>query len=274
MATTGKSGYKDRFGFSDPLTKTTASRTTRYRLLKKRKASHLDEQTEEYQEPVHDVVQGEVSNYVPDLNDQQSSMELTPGVSQETPTVSAEVNTCNVFTLDWEAEGTQYMYLLEEDEADVAEIMDDASDGEDSPTPPYFEGEERGSVKFPSVCQPVYDGSTLTSKSSNLLIKQYSMKHKLSKEALSDLLKLIQLHCPKPNTVPCTVYQFEKQFADLNKSQRLHHFCSFCLQGVLQEDIHCSNPFCEREFISPHAKSYFVEISVEDQLQTLFARML
>ena len=108
------------------------------------------------------------------------------------------------------------MYLLE-DEADVAEIMDHASDREDSPTPPYFEGEERGSVKFPSVCQPVYDGAML------LLIKQYSMKHKLSKEALSDL-KLIQLHCPKPNTVPSTVYQFEKQFADLNKSQKLHHF--------------------------------------------------
>lgn len=54
---------------------------------------------------MHDIVQDEVSSYVPDLNDQQSSMELTPGVSQETPTVSAEVDTSNVFTPDWE-EGT------------------------------------------------------------------------------------------------------------------------------------------------------------------------
>jgi len=54
------------------------------------------------------------------------------------------------------------MYLLE-DEADVAEIMDEESDGEDLPTPPYFEGEERRSVKFPSMCQPVYDGVTLQS---------------------------------------------------------------------------------------------------------------
>jgi len=57
---------------------------------------------------VHDVVQDEVSSYVSDVNVQQSSMELTPGVSQETPTVSAEVDTCNVFTPDWEAEGTRY----------------------------------------------------------------------------------------------------------------------------------------------------------------------
>lgn len=149
---------------------------------------------------MHDVVQDEVSSYVSDVNDQQSSMELTPGVSQETPTVS-EVDTCNVFTPDWEAEGTRYMYLLE-DEADVAEIMDEASDRKDSPTPPYFEGKERFSQVSLNV--PACLRWCNTSKSSNL-IKQYSMKHKLSKEALSDLLKLIQLHCPKPNTVPCTV---------------------------------------------------------------------
>ena len=35
------------------------------------------------------------------------------------------------------------------------------------------------------------------------------MKHRITQEALADLLKVLQLHCPSPNNIPSTVYHFK-----------------------------------------------------------------
>lgn len=50
----------------------------------------------------------------------------------------------------------------------------------------------------------LYEGSALTANSSSVLILQYQMRHRLTKEALADLLQLIKLHCPSPNLCPAT----------------------------------------------------------------------
>ena len=49
---------------------------------------------------------------------------------------------------------------------------------------------------------PLYEGSALTCASSSILMLKYAMKHNITKDALADLLNLIKLHCPKPNTFP------------------------------------------------------------------------
>ena len=49
--------------------------------------------------------------------------------------------------------------------------------------------------------EKVFIDCPLTKSASNLLILQYSMRHSLSQEAVGDLLKLLSIHCPTPNTV-------------------------------------------------------------------------
>ena len=53
---------------------------------------------------------------------------------------------------------------------------------------------------------PLYDGSLLNVPQSNVLIYKFAMKHNLSIEGLSDILKLIQLHCPTPNNCVRSAY--------------------------------------------------------------------
>ena len=67
---------------------------------------------------------------------------------------------------------------------------------------------------------PLYEGSALTCASNSILMLKYAMKHNITKDALADLLDLIKLHCPKPNTCPPTLYYFNKQF------QNLYYPCS------------------------------------------------
>ena len=45
----------------------------------------------------------------------------------------------------------------------------------------------------------LYDGSQQTVSASSVLVLQFKMKHKLTQEALGDLLELLKLHCPSPN---------------------------------------------------------------------------
>ena len=51
---------------------------------------------------------------------------------------------------------------------------------------------------------PLFEGSNLTCASSSILIMKYAMKHNITKDTLSDLLDLLRLHCPKPNSCPST----------------------------------------------------------------------
>ncbi len=46
---------------------------------------------------------------------------------------------------------------------------------------------------------PLYEGSSLSVSASNLLIMQFKQRYQIPKEAVGDLLHLLQLHCPTPN---------------------------------------------------------------------------
>ena len=56
----------------------------------------------------------------------------------------------------------------------------------------------------------LYDGSFLTVSSSAVLIMKYKLRHKLTEEAIADLLRLIKLHCPSPNRSLTSVYVLKK----------------------------------------------------------------
>ena len=60
----------------------------------------------------------------------------------------------------------------------------------------------------------LYEGATLTLSANNIMIMQFKMCHNLTDQSLTDLLNLLKVHCPKPNHIPNTMYQFKKFFKD------------------------------------------------------------
>lgn len=120
---------------------------------------------------------------------------------------------------------------------------------------------------------PLYDGAPITLSSSNLLIMQYKMRHKLTDEGLADLLQLLKLHCPSPNHCLPSIYYFKKHFRDLDCPIQFHYFCSSCYQAVSEPQAsRCPNPLCHSDITQPGARSSFIEIPISPQLQTLFQR--
>ena len=119
---------------------------------------------------------------------------------------------------------------------------------------------------------PLYSGASLTVSSSNILIMQYKMRHNLTDQALADLLHLLRLHCPTPNHCVPSIYHFEKPFQRMKYPILFHYFCSSCLQGVSDSDSFCKNQLCRCELKAIGARSSFIEVPIEAQLQTLFQR--
>ena len=139
------------------------------------------------------------------------------------------------------------------------------------------DGDDRGETDDISVATNssalLYDRSQLTVSASSVLVLQFKMKHKLTQEALGDLLELLKLHCPSPNKCFQSVYLFTKQFHELKLPVTFHYFCSSCLRIVKDNDRNCQNTSCSKDLSAPGAMSSFIEVSIEAQLQKLLERM-
>ena len=97
------------------------------------------------------------------------------------------------------------------------------------------------------------------------------LKHKLTNAALSDLLHLIEIHCPRPNLC-CKSSYFIKKFQNISNHAttmyHTHHYCTYCLEKV--ESSCCSK--CSAPLQGASAKCEYV-VSLEDQLTDCFKSM-
>ena len=122
----------------------------------------------------------------------------------------------------------------------------------------------------------LYDGSSLTVRTSSVLILKFKMRHNLTDESVSDLLHLIKLHCPAPNRCLSSLYHFKKQFYDMQYPIVVSHFCSCCLNALTPDDIaeqmNCPNPPCESTISSPNSVSSFIEVPIDLQLKSILER--
>ena len=59
---------------------------------------------------------------------------------------------------------------------------------------------------------PLYPGASITVNVTMILLLAFAVRHKLTNEAISDLLYLINTICPKPNNTCKTLYNFKKFF--------------------------------------------------------------
>jgi len=106
--------------------------------------------------------------------------------------------------------------------------------------------------------------------SATILLKQFSIRHQLTQNALEDLLKLLRIYSPNSDMWPATVYSFNKQFKPFSYQIELHYYCSSCLQSLPNDMVlHCTNTLCKKWFTGSNGISSFIELPLELQITNL-----
>lgn len=117
---------------------------------------------------------------------------------------------------------------------------------------------------------PLYKGAPISVDESLLLVLTYAIRHNLSGAAIVDLLELISLHCREENKkMKTSLYFFKKHFAHLKAPVKLHYFCSDCYEPLESQNSQCVNA---KDHKQRTKCSYFLEISLKDQVETHFKR--
>ena len=105
----------------------------------------------------------------------------------------------------------------------------------------------------------LYENSDVTVLESYLLAFQYSVKHKLSKIALSELLQLIKVHLPQPTPYPTSVYQMKAFFMEL---------FPYCLAALPINGV-CGTLNCPGTGQSQVNHSFSLSLSLAPQLKRI-----
>lgn len=247
-----KTQYNSRFSFEDPLSKLSLSRSSRYRIRKRKKFVELQD--------------GELSDSPP-MCGPESGGEMAMDIDCSDSTIfvdcSFEEKSAEDF-VDEDATFPDYLYCDNNQSGD-----DDVAN-----VPSSLEEAKQTLVKVTSdLDRSLYSGSELTVASSCLLLKKFRMQHRLTDTAFADLLRLITLHCPRPNECPKSPYLFDKIFGGHKLPLEFHNFCSNCLCPVTNE-TKCPNTCCEVSLAKLGSKSQFIEVPIEPQLTTILQRKL
>jgi len=127
--------------------------------------------------------------------------------------------------------------------------------------------------------EPLYPGAAITVGVVMTLVLAFVVRHKLTNEAISDLLYLIDHICPKPNRCCKTLYKFKKFkkfFSFLVIPFKCCYYCSQCFNPISVDPVTfmtlkaCS--VCSTAINSVKDSSYFIHIPISEQIRSLFAR--
>ena len=132
------------------------------------------------------------------------------------------------------------------------------------------EGDEAVDSSTPEVGQPLYDGSQISTTTSNILLMTYAKKFNLTQDGFKALIDLIRVHCPKENNCVSTVYKLKSFFRELLSDDGFQtkqvKYCSICQRVVPEHKTACDVPECSgrhEPLIS------FEHISIKSQLRKL-----
>lgn len=114
--------------------------------------------------------------------------------------------------------------------------------------------------------EPLYAGAKMTVIESYMMVMRYSLCHSLTKQALSELLYLLDVHLPESSMV--SLYKLRKFFLQLYEdiTFQKHHCCSICHSPLATADSSCRHG-CNGTYIE------FLSIHIEPQLRRRFQGM-
>ena len=118
---------------------------------------------------------------------------------------------------------------------------------------------------------PLYAGAAITVGVAMTLLLAFVVRHKLTNEAISDLLYLIDHLCPKPNRCCKTLYKFKKFFSFLVVPFNCCYYCSQCFNPISDMTSRAC-AVCKAIINSVKDLSYFIHIPISEQIKSLFAR--
>ena len=276
----GRKPYSEKFLLPDPFAGA-QSRTSTYRLrtIKKRRIDASNDMGSDL--PSYDDVEDlatsdnfEDSSILDDQNEDAYSsdgMHKTIEDSQNDSELQLAYDSDLDLLDDYQALCERSAFLEEldlQEEQKVVESDDDSTYCSDFTTEP-----EADNTVNTSGVTPLYEGSSLTMEASSVLVMQFKTRHNITTDGLADLLKLLKMHCPKPNRCLPTPYLFMKQFNKAKHHVEYHHFCSACLTPVLPANRPvCSNDACKENLQRESSRSSFIEVDIESQIQALFKR--
>ncbi|KAK3107448.1 hypothetical protein FSP39_014874 [Pinctada imbricata] len=120
--------------------------------------------------------------------------------------------------------------------------------------------------------KPLYPGCEITVGAFMLLLATFVTKHNIIGDGIQQLLNIIGLVLPTEHRLCKSLYYFKEYFKNLRNPLIKHYYCKFCLKYINEENTErCPNPQCRRQ-LRNDCKEYFLEISVVDQLRTLFSK--
>ena len=249
MAENSRSRRSLQFQCADPLSREAASRTTRYRILKKRKA----EENLETNSSDQDLPCAEPSQDLQFLGS-DNEQEQQGDSEREQQGNNEQEQDCDLFS-----------------DEPLTELLPEEPETHDVLDLPSEDNEDVGDSPLQIVDNAA--GCAAVVSSCSVLVKKYSVHHNLTQEALADLLQLLRLYSSTPDILPQSLYLFEKQFESLKYPLTIHYFCSDCLQVIPNRHIQsCPNEFCRKSFQSVGAVSSFVEMPLQLQLINLLQR--
>ena len=110
---------------------------------------------------------------------------------------------------------------------------------------------------------PLYSSAPLTTEESMYATYQYAIRNKLSYQATSQLLDLIGIHLPSPNSYPRSFYALKKHLSGM-ATLTLRKFCSTCLEEVPKEHKHCHKRECKHSSLC-----YYAVLPFQDHLESI-----
>ena len=113
--------------------------------------------------------------------------------------------------------------------------------------------------------KPLYSSAPLTTEESMYATYQYALRNKLSYQATSQLLDLIGIHLPSPNSYPRSFYALKKHLSGM-ATLTLKKFCSTCLEEVPKEHKHCHRRECKHSGLC-----YYAVLPFQEHLESIFA---
>ena len=152
------------------------------------------------------------------------------------------------------------------DGADIFQSESDSSDEDD--------------IRTKTSREYLYPGWSLTIQDSILSIMKYSLRHKTTYAALSDLLSLLILHLPTGSHKEHlqSLYFLKKAFiaqtiegeTENPDIAKIHEYCPNCMATWKDNEESCR--FCT-EVREKRSNNYFLTLEISTQLQTMFRGM-
>lgn len=116
---------------------------------------------------------------------------------------------------------------------------------------------------------PLYENASVSKLAAHAIVHLFVMEHKLSNQALNDLIRMLSILLPEGHKFARSGYLLKKYFVNLFQEPlpKKHKYCGTCLDFIPPSNNLCSNKVCQE--LNGSIKE-FLEIDLRNQLSRLY----